>query len=69
MRLSFDDFGVGYVLFKWIGVFLFGEFKIDCLFIKFLLVDMDEIKIVMVICFLVKELKLDVVGEGCEIEE
>lgn len=65
-KLSLDDFGAGYASFKRIGALPFGELKIDRSLTGSLLADTDETKIVTAICSLARELKLDVVGEGCE---
>ena len=69
VRLSIDDFGTGYSSLSYLKKFPFSHLKIDCSFIRDILISADDAILTKTIIHMAHGLGLKVVAEGIETEE
>ena len=68
VRLSIDDFGTGYSSLSYLKKFPFSHLKIDCSFIRDILISADDAILTKTIIHMAHDLGLKVVAEGIETE-
>jgi diguanylate cyclase (GGDEF)-like protein len=69
VKLSLDDFGIGYSCLSYLKNFSLDTIKIDRSFVKDLSCNPHNLAIVEAIALLARQLNMDIVAEGVETEE